>query len=131
MSEEHIEMYLGAIYQLRQQPESPVPLSRITSHFGYSPISTHQMIQKLETMGMLHYQPYRGVFLTSEGEKVASALLRRHTIWETFLIQLLDVPLDEAHFIADRLEHAAPEKITERLAEVVENHQPYLHSKTS
>ncbi|HPH94476.1 MAG TPA: metal-dependent transcriptional regulator [Anaerolineaceae bacterium] len=128
MSEEHIEMYLGVIYQLRGQTEDPVPLSKITAAFGYSPMSTHQMIQKLEGMGLLHYQPYRGVFLTPEGEGVAAALLRRHAVWETFLIQLLEVPADEAHAIADRLEHAAPEKITERLAAVVENHQTYLAS---
>jgi DtxR family Mn-dependent transcriptional regulator len=56
------------------------------------------------------------VLLTPAGEKIASALVRRHRIWERFLTDMLDVPEDMVHPVAGQLEHAAPELVTERLA---------------
>ena len=113
---ERVEDYLGAIYRLRVDPESPLPLSALGEHFGYSPVSIHEMVQKLSQQGWIRYHPYRGVTLNAQGEAVALALLRRHRLWERFLTDMLDVPWAEAHEIAGMLEHAAPESVTERLA---------------
>ncbi len=113
---ERVEDYLGAIYRLRVDPELPVPLSALGEHFGFSPVSIHEMIQKLSQQGWICYHPYRGVTLNARGEAVALALLRRHRLWERFLTDMLDVPWAEAHEIAGALEHAAPESVTERLA---------------
>ncbi len=57
--------------------------------------------------------------MTDAGAAVAEALLRRHRLWERFLTDMLELPWDEAHEIAERLEHAAPEKVTERLAQLL------------
>lgn len=113
---ERVEDYLGAIYRLRVDPESPLPLSALGEHFGYSPVSIHEMVQKLSQQGWITYHPYRGVTLNVQGEEVAMALLRRHRLWERFLTDMLDVSWAEAHEIAGTLEHAAPELVTERLS---------------
>lgn len=117
MIKERVEEYLGAIYRLRADEVTPLPLSRLTEYFGFSPVSIHEMIQKLDDRGFLTYHPYRGVTLTERGEAAAQALLRRHRLWERFLTDVLDLPWDDAHVIAGRLEHAATELVTERLAE--------------
>jgi len=113
---ERVEDYLGAIYRLRTTAASPVSLAVLREHFDLSPVSIHEMIQKLSQRGWIEYYPYRGVTLTVQGEAVALALLRRHRLWERFLTDVLQVSWAEAHDIAGALEHAAPESVTERLA---------------
>jgi DtxR family transcriptional regulator, Mn-dependent transcriptional regulator len=110
-----IEDYLGAIYRLQNTTSDPLPLGVLQEYFGFSPISIHEMVQKLTQRGLAEYQPYRGVKLTVTGNETAQALVRRHRIWECFLANELQVPLDEAHQLAGDLEHAAPDWITERL----------------
>ena len=116
---ERVEDYLAAIYRLRADAESPLPLSVLGEYFGFSPVSIHEMILKLSQQGWIHYYPYRGVTLNARGEAVALALLRRHRLWERFLTDMLDVPWAEAHEIAGMLEHAAPESVTERLSKLL------------
>ena len=116
MQQERVEEYLGAIYRLRAAPETPLPLSQLTEYFGFSAVSVHEMVQKLDDKGWLVYHPYRGVTLTVSGERAAAHLLRRHRLWERFLTDVLEIPWDEAHALAGRLEHAATELVTDRLS---------------
>ncbi len=116
MVQERVEEYLAAIYRLREEVGVLVPLSQLVAYFGFSPVSIHEMIQKLDRQEWVVYHPYRGVTLTKEGEAIAEALLRRHRLWERFLTDVLSISWDEAHTIAGELEHAAPESVTERLA---------------
>lgn len=116
MLQERVEEYLGAIYRLREDAATPVPLSQLAEYFGFSPVSIHEMIRKLDDGGWVVFHPYRGVTLTETGEAAARALLRRHRLWERFLADSLGIPWDEAHTVAGQLEHAAPELVTERLA---------------
>ncbi|MDF1514035.1 MAG: metal-dependent transcriptional regulator [Anaerolineae bacterium] len=116
MIRESEEEYLGAIYRLRQNSSEPVPLSRLTAYFGYSPVSVHEMVQKLVLQQTVDYHPYHGVTLTETGESIALSLLRRHRLWERFLTDILDIPWEDAHEIADRLEHAATDMVAERLS---------------
>jgi DtxR family Mn-dependent transcriptional regulator len=129
MKKEHAEEYLGAIYRLGEAGGSikPLPLSRLQDYLGYSPISIHEMVQKLEKERLLFYTPYRGVTLSEEGERMAASLIRRHRIWERFLTDLLKVPSDKCHEIAGELEHAAPEIVTERLALLLGDPQQCPH----
>jgi DtxR family Mn-dependent transcriptional regulator len=110
-----IEDYLGAIFRLERKDEQPLPLAELQQHFGFSPISIHEMVQKLVQRGLAEYIPYKGVLLTPKGRETAASLVRRHRIWECFLANELHVPIDEAHTLAGDLEHAAPDWITERL----------------
>ncbi|MEA3397494.1 MAG: metal-dependent transcriptional regulator [Chloroflexota bacterium] len=119
MAKENVEDYLGAIYRLRKDATTPLQLSRLREYFGFSRVSIHEMILKLAQRELLVYHPYRGVTLTEAGEAVATALLRRHRLWERFLTDLLGVPWDKAHEVAGRLEHAAPETVTEQLANLL------------
>jgi DtxR family Mn-dependent transcriptional regulator len=119
MGQEHIEEYLGVIYRLREGADTPLPLARMQEYFNYSLISIHEMVQKLENQALVSYTPYRGVILTEAGEKIATALVRRHRIWERFLNDLLKIPEDVVHIVAGQLEHAAPELVTERLADLL------------
>jgi DtxR family transcriptional regulator, Mn-dependent transcriptional regulator len=116
MAQEHVEEYLGAIFRLRKGPEEPLPLPRLQTYFGFSPISIHEMVQKIEELGFIDYIPYRGVLLSPAGEQVAAALVRRHRIWERFLTDMLAIPAENVHQVAGQLEHAAPELVTERLS---------------
>ena len=119
MGQEHVEEYLGAIYRLREGADIPLPLARLQEHFNFSLISIHEMVQKLESQELVSYTPYRGVILAESGEKIAAALVRRHRIWERFLTDLLEMPQESVHAVAGQLEHAAPELVTERLAELL------------
>lgn len=127
MQQERVEEYLGAIYRLRADPETPLPLSQLTEYFGFSSVSVHEMIQKLDDRRWVVYHPYRGVTLTASGEEAASQLLRRHRLWERFLTDVLEIPWDEAHVVAGRLEHAATETVTERLSAFLGNPQSCPH----
>jgi DtxR family Mn-dependent transcriptional regulator len=117
MRQERVEEYLGAIYRLRSDSDTPLPLSQLTEYFGFSAVSVHEMVQKLDDESWVVYHPYRGVTLTEEGAGAARALLRRHRLWERFLTDVLDISWDEAHVIAGNLEHAASDAVTERLSE--------------
>lgn len=110
------EMYVGAIFRLREKKDKPVSLQKLKDYFNFSPISIHEMILRLESQALLTYQPYRGVILTASGEQVATALIRRHRIWERFLADTLGIDPQKVHPIADQLEHSASEEVTERLA---------------
>ncbi len=113
------EDYLGAIYRLRMAPDVPVPLAALQERLQFSAMAVHEMVQKLTAQGWIAYHPYRGVTLTEAGEALAQSVIRRHRLWERFLTDWLGVPWDEAHEIAGALEHAAPEKVTERLAQLM------------
>jgi len=127
MRQERVEEYLGAIYRLRVDGETPVPLSQLTAYFDFSPVSVHEMVLKLDAEGWVAYHPYRGVTLTESGEEVALALLRRHRLWERFLTDMLELPWDAAHEIAGGLEHVATEQVTERLAAFLGSPQACPH----
>ncbi len=116
MNINHVEEYLGAIYRLREDAETPLSLPRLQAYLNYTLISIHEMVRKLEDQDFINYTPYHGAILTKKGERVASALVRRHRIWERFLADMLAIPWEETHSIAGQLEHAAPELVTERLA---------------
>jgi DtxR family transcriptional regulator, Mn-dependent transcriptional regulator len=122
-----IEDYLGAIFRLQPKDGQPLPLGELQEHFGFSPISIHEMIQKLVQRGLAEYLPYKGVLLTGSGTMTAAALVRRHRIWECFLADELQVPIDEAHQLAGDLEHAAPDWITERLFSYIKQPESCPH----
>jgi DtxR family Mn-dependent transcriptional regulator len=117
MTRESEEEYLGAIYRLRPVPSDPLPLSRLSEYFAFSPVSVHEMVQKLVGQDLVIYHPYRGVTLTPKGEDVAKSLLRRHRLWERFLTDVLTINWEDAHEIAGRLEHASTNFVTEKLSE--------------
>ena len=112
---ESVEMYLLRI-ALLQDEDKPVPISVLAEELSVSPVSANQMCRKLEERGMIHYEPYRGVTLTLQGEAAAMRVLRKRRLWEVFLAEKLGVEPQQAEEIACRFEHVTPDGLAERLA---------------
>ncbi|QQR86512.1 MAG: metal-dependent transcriptional regulator [Flavobacteriales bacterium] len=79
------------------------------------------MLQKLGEKGLLNYQPYKGVTLTRKGREHAIALVRKHRLWETFLVQHLGFGWDEVHEVAEQLEHIQSTPLVDRLDDFLGN----------
>jgi DtxR family Mn-dependent transcriptional regulator len=112
----HVEEYLEAIYRLGGQ-DTPVPLAALAKRLDISVVSANEMVRRLQEQALLQYTPYRGVLLEEDGLCEALAILRRHRLWERFLTDKLGFSWDTVHEEACRLEHAASDSVTERLAE--------------
>lgn len=110
-----IQMYLVTIHRLAAERQ-PVPLSQLAAALDISPVSVNQMCRRLQDEGLVTYEPYKGVSFTEAGEQAASRILRRHRLWEVFLVQHLQMGSTAAHEMACQLEHATPEALAERLA---------------
>jgi DtxR family Mn-dependent transcriptional regulator len=118
MASENVEDYLKSIYRL-QEGGGKVSTSSLSERLGVSAPSVTEMIKKLADEGILAYAPYKGVELTAEGRKRALKILRRHRLWELFLVEVLKYPWHEIHDEADRLEHFTSEKLERRLDEAL------------
>lgn len=83
--------------------------------------SVTDMLKKLAAKGYLKHEPYYGVKLTAKGETLALQLVRRHRLWETFLVERLGFGWDEVHEVAEQMEHVASDKLTDRLDDYLGN----------
>ncbi|HIQ11425.1 MAG TPA: metal-dependent transcriptional regulator [Caldilineales bacterium] len=117
---EAAEMYLLRI-ALLSEGEEPVPISQLAETLHVSPISANQMCRKLESRGLVDYQPYKGVTLTLQGEAIALRMLRKRRLWEVFLAEKLGLDPQDAEDVACRFEHVTPEDLAERLADYLGN----------
>jgi DtxR family Mn-dependent transcriptional regulator len=104
------------IYAL-QLGEGRVSTSALSEKLQISPASVTQMVKKLADEGSVVYTPYRGVELTQKGRKKAVQIIRRHRLWELFLVKVLKFRWDEIHEEAERLEHITSTKLEQRLDE--------------
>ena len=111
---ESVQMYLLTIYRMREQ-ESPVPVPLLVEEMGLTPASINEMCRKLEKEHLLNYVPYSGVNLTEKGEELARDILRKHRLWEVFLVGKLDFDFEEAHKIACQLEHYTQDDLADRM----------------
>jgi len=111
---ESIQMYLVSILRLGEG-EEPVPLSRLAAALDVSPVSVNQMCRKLQDQRLVVYIPYKGASLTPDGQQLAANILRRHRVWEVFLVDHLQMTWQTAHQAACALEHATPDEVIERL----------------
>lgn len=124
----HAEEYLEAIYRLGGQ-DKPVHLSPLAEHLDLSAAAVNEMVRRLAEQGLVSYTPYRGVRLEEDGLCQALAVIRRHRLWERFLTDKLGLSWDVVHDEACRLEHAASETITERLADLLDHPESCPHGK--
>jgi DtxR family Mn-dependent transcriptional regulator len=112
--------YLKAIqHLLRKAPDGLVGTVALAKWLGVSAASVTNMVKKLAAEGLVTHSPYKGVALTTRGERAALEMLRHHRLLETFLSVQLGMPWDEVHAEADRLEHALSEALEERLDAVL------------
>jgi len=110
------ENYIKAIYHLQSGPNS-VSTNALAEKLSTKPASVTDMMKKLKTKKLLHYQPYQGFRLSNEGRKVALDIIRRHRLWEYFLAEKLKFKWDEVHAVAEELEHVSSKKLIDKLDE--------------
>lgn len=113
-----VENYLKAIYQAeisRDNRAELVPMGQLSGALGVVPGTATTMVKALAETGLVIYEPYAGVQLTEAGQKLAALVLRRHRLLELFLVKVLDMSWDEVHEEAERLEHAASDRLIERI----------------
>jgi DtxR family Mn-dependent transcriptional regulator len=108
------EDYIKGIYRLQQGKKS-VSTSVLAKHLKIGDGSVTDMLKRLSEKKLIHYEPYRGVTLTEAGKRLALKMVRRHRLWEMFLVRFLDYPWDEIHDEAERLEHVTSDEMEERL----------------
>ncbi len=99
----------------------------VAARLSISPASVTNMFARLQEMGLVEYERYRGATLTDRGREEALRLVRRHRLIETFLVEHLGYDWQEVHEEAERLEHAVSDGFTERLAEFLghPDHDPH------
>ena len=110
------ENYIKAIFHL-QQDDGTVTTNEVAHELSTRPASVTDMMKKLKTKKLLHYQPYQGFRLSQEGKKVALLIIRRHRLWEFFLAEKLKFSWDEVHEVAEHLEHVSSKKLIDKLDE--------------
>jgi DtxR family Mn-dependent transcriptional regulator len=110
------ENYIKAIYHLRGA-QNTVTTNELAEKLNTKPASVTDMMKKLKAKRLLHYQPYQGFRLSSEGKKVALDIIRRHRLWEYFLAEKLKFKWDEVHVVAEDLEHVSSKKLIDKLDE--------------
>ena len=110
------ENYLKAIYHL-QQDEGIVTTNALAKELHTKPASITDMLKKLKAQKLLLYEKYQGFKLSSEGKKVAIQIIRKHRLWEFFLVEKLNFGWEEVHEMAEELEHISSRKLIDRLDE--------------
>lgn len=117
-----IEDYIKAIYQLGEMG-GRVSTSALASALRLANPSVTAMLKKLSAKGLVSYVPYRGVGLTPSGRRMALSILRRHRLWEMFLVEVLGYSWDRVHDEAERLEHVTSEELEQKLDETLQRPQ--------
>jgi DtxR family Mn-dependent transcriptional regulator len=109
------ENYLKAIFHLENDNKAEVSTNAIAIKMNTKPSSATDMVQKLAEKKVVSYQKYKGAFLTKKGKKIAANVIRKHRLWEVFLVEKLNFQWDEVHDIAEQLEHIKSDELIERL----------------
>jgi DtxR family Mn-dependent transcriptional regulator len=108
------ENHLKAIFHLQQQ-QGVVTTNALAAALQTRPASVTDMLKKLKEQKLLNYERYKGFKLNTEGKKAAIQVIRKHRLWEYFLVKKLQFGWDEVHEIAEEMEHISSKKLVEKL----------------
>lgn len=111
------ENYLKAIYHLSENGEKSVNTNAIAIELNTTAASVSDMIRKLSKKKAVDYERYKGVRVSDKGKEVALKVIRKHRLWEVFLVQNLKFNWDEVHEVAEQLEHIKSPLLISRLDE--------------
>lgn len=114
------EDYIKAIYMDQQRNGKNVSATFLSGKLNVSKAAVSDMGKKLANQGYIKYEAYKGATITKKGEKLALNLLRRHRLWEVFLMDVLKLDWGEVHEEAEKLEHLTSEKLIDAI-------DKYLH----
>lgn len=109
------ENYLKVIYHLSNLTPKGVNTNAIAAMLDTKASSVTDMLKKLSEKDWIHYQKYQGVSLTDKGKFNAKIIVRKHRLWEVFLVEKLGFAWDEVHEVAEELEHIQSEKLINQL----------------
>ena len=109
------ENYLKVIYHLSLVSPKGVNTNAIAGMLDTKASSVTDMIKKLAEKDLVSYIKYQGVSLTEKGMYIAKMIVRKHRLWEVFLVEKLHFSWDEVHEIAEELEHIKSEKLINKL----------------
>jgi DtxR family Mn-dependent transcriptional regulator len=115
---ESMENYLKVIFEVLEH-EDRATTSTIAERMGIAAPSVTAMLKKLNDLGLVSHEPYRGVRLTEVGEKMALEIVRHHRLVELYLAEALGVPWDRVHEEAEKLEHVISEDLERRMADAL------------
>jgi len=109
------ENYLKAIFKISEKDNKSASTNAISKEMSTSAASVTDMLKRLADKSLINYEKYKGVTLTKKGNTIATNLVRRHRLWEVFLLEQLDFSWDEVHDIAEQLEHIKSDELIDRL----------------
>jgi DtxR family transcriptional regulator, Mn-dependent transcriptional regulator len=109
------ENYLKAIYRLSEGGTRPVTTNAIADSMNTKAASVTDMVKKLSGKNLISYEKYYGVKITRPGKSAALMVVRKHRLWETFLVEKLHFSWDEVHDVAEQLEHIQSPLLIEKL----------------
>ena len=115
------ENYLKAVYTLSEEFGESVSTNLLAEKIESKPSSVTDMIKKLSEKDLISYQKYQGCTLTEEGKKKALLIIRKHRLWEVFLVEKLKFGWEEVHEVAEQLEHIQSIKLTNQLDDFLDN----------
>ncbi len=115
------ENYLKTIYHLTTISDTEVSTNAIAEMMETKASSVTDMLKKLADKDLVNYIKYQGVSLTNKGKLTAKMIVRKHRLWEVFLVEKLNFPWDEVHDIAEQLEHIKSEKLINKLDDFLGN----------
>lgn len=120
MNSQSEEDYLKAIYHLEMDYDS-ISTNSVADYLDMKPSSVTDMLKKLADKKYINYQKYKGSSLTRKGNLIALSIIRKHRLWETFLVEKLGFGWDQVHLIAEQLEHIKSEELIENLDDFLGN----------
>ena len=109
------ENYIKSIYHLSEDGDENISTNEIAKQVNATAASVTDMLKKLKQKKIITYEKYQGVRLTKEGEKIAKSIVRKHRLWEVFLVEKLGYRWDKIHDIAEQLEHIKSEEMIDKL----------------
>lgn len=115
MATSTVEDYLKCILMREPESEGPVRFGVIATALDVAPGTVTSMMKTLAESGLVEYEPYTGVSLTSAGRQLATHVLRRHRLIELFLVEVVGLDWSEVHAEAERLEHVVSDRLIERI----------------
>ncbi len=113
MASPAVDDYLKTIYHHTEWQDEPITPSQLAAVLGLAPSSVTEMVQKLAAQGLVTHRPYGPVALTAAGRRRAAAVVRRHRLIETWLVEEFGYGWDEVHDEAEVLEHALSDRLLE------------------
>src|SRR6266487_5131648 len=111
-----VEDYAKAVYALERRAGGAVSTNALAERLDVTPASASGMVKRLDEMGLVTHEPYRGVQLTPNGLRLALEVIRHHRLLELYLAEQLGVPWDRVHEEAEVLEHVLSEELEELIA---------------